>query len=129
MSVWIPPTSHPIAGIMFEKDKGQHILKNPLVITAMIEKVSFIIVFNYMINTLDDPLPHIKIVNKSFSSQSALRANDVVLEVGPGTGNMTVKLLDQCKKVQPSLVVYIIILDPDQRPCVAMTPWLTPHFN
>ena len=55
-----------------------------------------------MINTLDDPLPHIKIVNKSFSSQSALHANDVVLEVGPGTGNMTVKLLDQCKKVQPS---------------------------
>jgi len=32
--------------------------------------------------------------------QSALRGTDVVLEVGPGTGNMTVKLLDECKKVQ-----------------------------
>ncbi|XP_064387191.1 probable dimethyladenosine transferase isoform X1 [Halichondria panicea] len=55
-------------GIMFEKDKGQHILKNPLIINSMIEK-------------------------------SALRPTDVVLEVGPGTGNMTVKLIDQCKKV------------------------------
>ena len=27
---------------MFEKDKGQHILKNPLIINAMIEKVSCI---------------------------------------------------------------------------------------
>lgn len=27
-------------GIMFEKEKGQHILKNPLIINAMIEKVS-----------------------------------------------------------------------------------------
>ena len=26
--------------------------------------------------------------------------------------------------------IYIILLYPDQRrPCVAMTPWLTPHFN
>ena len=32
-------------------------------------------------------------------SQAALRSTDVVLEVGPGTGNMTVKLLDQCKRV------------------------------
>ncbi len=29
----------PIPGIMFNKDKGQHILKNPLIINAMIEKV------------------------------------------------------------------------------------------
>ena len=29
----------PGVGIRFEKEKGQHILKNPLVITAMIEKV------------------------------------------------------------------------------------------
>lgn len=28
------------AGIMFEKDKGQHILKNPLIINSMVEKVS-----------------------------------------------------------------------------------------
>lgn len=28
-----------IIGILFVKDKGQHILKNPLVINSMIEKV------------------------------------------------------------------------------------------
>jgi predicted RNA methylase len=31
--------------------------------------------------------------------QSALRNTDVVLEIGPGTGNMTVKMLDKVKKV------------------------------
>lgn len=31
--------------------------------------------------------------------KAALRPTDVVLEVGPGTGNMTVKLLDKAKKV------------------------------
>lgn len=56
------------SGIVFNKDFGQHILKNPLVITSMIEK-------------------------------SALRPTDVVLEIGPGTGNMTVKILEKAKKV------------------------------
>lgn len=53
---------------MFNKDFGQHILKNPMIITSMIEK-------------------------------SALRPTDVALEIGPGTGNMTVKLLEKVKKV------------------------------
>ena len=47
---------------------GQHILKNPLIVTAIIAK-------------------------------AGLRSTDVVLEIGPGTGNMTMKLLDICKKV------------------------------
>ncbi|XP_011309725.1 probable dimethyladenosine transferase [Fopius arisanus] len=55
-------------GIMFNKDFGQHILKNPLIIQSMVEK-------------------------------AALRPTDVVLEIGPGTGNMTVKMLEKCKKV------------------------------
>lgn len=53
---------------MFNKDFGQHILKNPMIITSMIEK-------------------------------SGLRPTDVALEIGPGTGNMTVKLLEKVKKV------------------------------
>lgn len=53
---------------MFNKDFGQHILKNPLIIDAMIEK-------------------------------AAIRPTDVVLEVGPGTGNLTVKMLEKVKKV------------------------------
>lgn len=35
-----------------------------------------------------------KIVNKA-----CLRNTDVVLEIGPGTGNMTMKMLQQAKKV------------------------------
>ena len=31
--------------------------------------------------------------------QSALRNTDTVLEIGPGTGNLTVKMLDKVKKV------------------------------
>ncbi|KPM08466.1 dimethyladenosine transferase-like protein [Sarcoptes scabiei] len=59
---------HETSGISFNKNLGQHILKNPLVVASMIEK-------------------------------SAIRATDTVLEVGPGTGNMTVKLLEKCKQV------------------------------
>ncbi|KAI4501169.1 hypothetical protein M0802_003542 [Mischocyttarus mexicanus] len=55
-------------GIQFNKDLGQHILKNPLVIHNMVEK-------------------------------AAIRPTDVVLEIGPGTGNMTIKMLDKAKKV------------------------------
>lgn len=55
-------------GISFRREIGQHILKNPAIVTNMVEK-------------------------------AALRPTDVVLEVGPGTGNMTVKLLEKVKKV------------------------------
>eukprot|EP00127_Corallochytrium_limacisporum_P006223 Clim_evm40s221 gene=Clim_evmTU40s221 len=55
-------------GIVFNKDFGQHILKNPLVVDGIIAK-------------------------------SGLRSTDTVLEIGPGTGNLTVKLLEAAKKV------------------------------
>merc|ERR1712018_14183 len=55
-------------GLNFRTEIGQHILKNPLVVTSMVEK-------------------------------AALRPTDVALEIGPGTGNMTVKLLEKAKKV------------------------------
>lgn len=54
--------------ILFNKDFGQHILKNPLVVQGIIDK-------------------------------AGVRGTDTVLEIGPGTGNMTVKMLDQAKKV------------------------------
>lgn len=55
-------------GINFNKEFGQHILKNPLIITSMVEK-------------------------------AAVRPTDVVVEIGPGTGNLTVRLLEKAKKV------------------------------
>ncbi|CAH8435223.1 unnamed protein product [Schistosoma turkestanicum] len=55
-------------GIRFQKTKGQHILKNPLVITTMVEK-------------------------------SGIKSTDSLLEIGSGTGNLTVKLLEKGRKV------------------------------
>ena len=55
-------------GFELHHSLGQHLLKNPLVTQAMIEK-------------------------------AALKGTDTVLEVGPGTGNLTLKLLENCKKV------------------------------
>jgi 18S rRNA (adenine1779-N6/adenine1780-N6)-dimethyltransferase len=63
-------------GILFEKRKGQHILRNPLIVSTIVEK-------------------------------AGLHSTDTVLEVGPGTGNMTVKLLEQSKKVSPHVLVVI----------------------
>ena len=51
---------------LFNKDLGQHILKNPLVVNGIIDKAD-------------------------------LAPSDRVLEVGPGTGNLTMKLLEKCK--------------------------------
>jgi len=39
------------------------------------------------------------LVIQSLVEKSALRSTDTVLEIGPGTGNMTVKMLDKVKKV------------------------------
>ncbi|KAI0972424.1 dimethyladenosine transferase-like protein [Xylaria arbuscula] len=52
----------------FTKDLGQHILKNPGIAQAIVDKAH-------------------------------LKPTDVVLEVGPGTGNLTVQILQQAKKV------------------------------
>lgn len=56
------------AGIEFLKSKGQHILKNPKVVEAIVDK-------------------------------AGVKSTDVVLEIGPGTGNLTMKLLERAKKV------------------------------
>ncbi len=55
-------------GIRFKRDKGQHILKNPLVIQSIVDK-------------------------------AGIKPIDTVLEIGPGTGNLTMKLLERAKKV------------------------------
>jgi 18S rRNA (adenine1779-N6/adenine1780-N6)-dimethyltransferase len=55
-------------GFTFSHSLGQHILKNPLVVTSIIEK-------------------------------AGVKSTDTVLEIGPGTGNLTVKLLEKAKKV------------------------------
>ena len=60
--------SHRHVGVELHHSLGQHLLKNPLVTQAMIEK-------------------------------AALKGTDTVLEVGPGTGNLTLKLLESARRV------------------------------
>ncbi|KAJ3410792.1 dimethyladenosine transferase [Chytridiales sp. JEL 0842] len=55
-------------GPLFNKDLGQHILKNPLVVNGIVDK-------------------------------AALKSTDHVLEIGPGTGNVSVKIMEKCKKL------------------------------
>eukprot|EP00033_Pygsuia_biforma_P000336 GCRY01000409.1.p1 GENE.GCRY01000409.1~~GCRY01000409.1.p1 ORF type:complete len:315 (+),score=58.64 GCRY01000409.1:150-1094(+) len=55
-------------GVELTKKYGQHLLKNPKILDAIVEK-------------------------------SAIRSTDTVLEIGPGTGNLTVRLLEKAKKV------------------------------
>ncbi|CAA0816536.1 Ribosomal RNA adenine dimethylase family protein [Striga hermonthica] len=55
-------------GISFHKSKGQHILKNPLLVDSIVQK-------------------------------SGIKPTDVILEIGPGTGNLTKKLLETGKSV------------------------------
>lgn len=56
------------SAIVFNKEFGQHILKNPLVSQAIVDK-------------------------------AAIQSTDTVVEIGPGTGNLTIKLLEKAKKV------------------------------
>ena len=39
------------------------------------------------------------LVIQSMVSKSQVKSSDIVLEIGPGTGNLTTKLLDACKRV------------------------------
>lgn len=54
--------------ITFNKDFGQHILRNPMVVQSIVDK-------------------------------AGIKSSDVVMEIGPGTGNLTAKLLEKAKKV------------------------------
>lgn len=62
------PSNHYQGGVTFHKSKGQHILKNPLLVDSIVQK-------------------------------AGIKSTDVILEIGPGTGNLTKKLLEAGKMV------------------------------
>ncbi|MFH4983308.1 hypothetical protein AB6A40_010017 [Gnathostoma spinigerum] len=64
----VPSTGRNVQALPFNTDRGQHILKNPGVVNAIVTK-------------------------------AAIKPTDSVMEVGSGTGNLTVKLLEQAKNV------------------------------
>lgn len=69
----------------FLKSKGQHILKNPMVVQSIVDK-------------------------------AAVKSTDVVLEIGPGTGNLTMKLLERARKV------IAVEVDPRMVSCCSREP-------
>lgn len=70
------PSASSTVAPLFNKDLGQHILKNPLVANGIVEKAN-------------------------------IQASDVILEIGPGTGNLTVRMLEKAKKV--FRIIYLMI--------------------
>lgn len=68
-SPYTKPSSSSASNAIFKMntDIGQHVLKNPGVATAIVDKAD-------------------------------LKQSDIVLEVGPGSGNLTVKILEKAKK-------------------------------
>ena len=83
------PTHPPPLGIEFLKSRGQHILKNPAVVQAIVDR-------------------------------AGVKPTDVVLEIGPGTGNLTLQLLARAKKVVAVEVDPRMVLELKRR--VAGTP-------
>lgn len=71
---------------IFNKDFGQHILKNPLVAQSY-----FSLSYSFL-------TPRTK-CEKSIVEKANLRNTDIVLEVGPGTGNLTIRILDKCRSL------------------------------
>jgi len=63
-----PPPERKGTTIEMNKSIGQHLLKNPQVVTSIVEKAN-------------------------------IKNTDIVLEIGSGTGNLTMKLLGVAKKV------------------------------
>lgn len=57
-----------VQAMPFCTDKGQHILKNPGIVNAIVSK-------------------------------AAIKPTDIVMEVGPGTGNLSIKLMENAKKL------------------------------
>lgn len=75
----------------FNTNVGQHILKNPGVADAIVQKAN-------------------------------LKPSDVVLEVGPGTGNLTVRILEKAKKViAVELDPRMVCLNPNKFACQDVT--------
>jgi 18S rRNA (adenine1779-N6/adenine1780-N6)-dimethyltransferase len=80
-------------GISFHKSKGQHILKNPLLVDSIVQK-------------------------------AGIKSTDVVLEIGPGTGNLTKKLLEAGKMVVAVEVDPRMVLELQRRFQVPGHPFL-----
>lgn len=76
---------------------GQHFLKNPMVVTGYVHCIGHTSHLSTCAATTQVPAPAAFLNQYSpyfcrIVDKSAIRSTDVVLEVGPGTGNLTVKV-------------------------------------
>ncbi|GAB2298424.1 Ribosomal RNA small subunit methyltransferase [Dionaea muscipula] len=78
------PNHHFQGGIPFYKSRGQHILRNPLLVDTIVEK-------------------------------SGIKSTDTILEIGPGTGNLTKKLLEAGKSVVAVEIDHRMVLELQRR--------------
>lgn len=88
---------------LFNTDRfGQHILTNPMVAQGIVDKVGLSPPPRAYQRARDANLR--KTVNKKSIAklQANLKPTDIVLEVGPGTGNLTVRILPAVRKVVAS---------------------------
>ena len=85
--------------IEFHKSKGQHILKNPLVRAAARGGCDSCCSARPRSPALAHARPRTPQIVDSIVEKAGIKATDVVLEIGPGTGNLTMKLLAAAKRV------------------------------
>lgn len=87
---------------------GQHILKNPLVRYSppelIVHRSCLFFIFPFLrlrkgglVSTILCSPTELTWLYCSIVDKANLRASDMVLEVGPGTGNLTVRILEKCK--------------------------------
>lgn len=100
---------------LFNTDRfGQHILTNPAVAQGYVPPSSFscLLIPLPPPSPLPHPLPHLPrqpsaagvkrrrtLTPRRIVDKANLKPTDIVLEVGPGTGNLTVRILNQCRRV------------------------------
>lgn len=81
-------------GPLLNKGLGQHILKNPLVVNGIVDKVGASSVRACIHRTDRSDRLVIRPLMKA-----GIKPTDVVLEIGPGTGNLTVRMLERAKRL------------------------------
>ncbi len=92
-----------------DKSHGQNMLKNPLIIQVIVDKVSSASLHDssFLPELITVALCLLDARSDFLAIQAELQKTDTVLEIGPGTGNMTMRLLEAAKKVfSPALTSF-----------------------
>jgi len=78
---------------------GQHILTNPLVAQGYAITPHCFHTADRFQHRRQGQSPSSRSSGQADTSQANLKSSDIVLEVGPGTGNLTIRILAHCRRV------------------------------